>query len=72
MLVNTVEKGIVRDTESMALIIQDNHAKDEYYNKVRMMQNQKQQINMVTKEIADIRNDMDELKQLLKQLLDRQ
>jgi hypothetical protein len=72
MLVNTVEKGIVRDTESMALIIQDNRAKEEYYSKLQMVKNQKEQINMVTKEIADIRSDMDELKQLMKQLLDRQ
>jgi K+/H+ antiporter YhaU regulatory subunit KhtT len=72
MLVNTVEKGIIRDTESMALIMQDNRAKEEYYSKLQIIKNQKEQINMVTKEIADIRSDMDELKQLMKQLLDRQ
>ena len=72
MLVKTVESGIVRDTESMALIIQDNRAKEEYYSKLQMIKNQKEQINIVTKEIADIRSDMDELKQLMKQLLDRQ
>jgi K+/H+ antiporter YhaU regulatory subunit KhtT len=72
MLVRTVESGIVRDTESMALIINDNRAKEEYYNKLQMVKNQKEQINIVTKEIADIRSDMDELKQLMKQLLDRQ
>jgi K+/H+ antiporter YhaU regulatory subunit KhtT len=72
MLVRTVESGIIRDTESMALIINDNRAKEEYYNKLQMVKNQKEQINMVTKEIADIRSDMDELKQLMKQLLDRQ
>jgi K+/H+ antiporter YhaU regulatory subunit KhtT len=72
MFVKTIEPGIVRDTESMALIILDNRAKEEYYNKLQMVKNQKEQINIVTNEIADIRSDMDELKQLMKQLLDRQ
>lgn len=63
---------MVRDTESMALMNTDNSEKNEYYNKLRMVQKQKEQINKVNEEIAEIKNEMGDIKQLLQQLLDRQ
>ena len=49
----------------MGLSNVDQLAKDEYYNKVRMLKTQKDQINMINEEISNLRNDMNEIKQLL-------
>jgi hypothetical protein len=72
MLVKVNNANMVRDTESMALMNTDNSEKNEYYNKLRMVQKQKEQINKVNEEIAEIKNEMGDIKQLLQQLLDRQ
>ena len=47
----------------------DSVAKDEYYNKVRLIQSQKQQINKVNEELSELKGDMAEIKTLLAQLL---
>jgi len=62
---------MVRDTASMALINTDQTAKNEYYNKVRMVQNQKQEINTVKSEIDTLKNDVNEIKLMLQQLLEK-
>ena len=70
MLVKVNGTNMVRDTQSMALINTDNTEKNEYYSKVRLLQNQKSEINNVKAEIANIKEDVSEIKQLLMKLLE--
>lgn len=72
MLVKINNSNLIRDTESMALINTDNTEKNEYYSKLRLIKNQKEQINIVNKEISDLRNEMGDIKSLLKQLIEKQ
>jgi hypothetical protein len=71
-LVKINNSNLIRDTQSMALINTDNNEKNEYYAKLRLIKNQKEQINIVNKEISDLRNEMSDIKSLLKQLLEKQ
>ena len=72
MLVRIPNSNLVRDTESMALINTDNNEKNEYLAKVRLIKNQKEQINMVNQEISQIKGEMNEIKSLLKQLIEKE
>jgi hypothetical protein len=72
MFVKVTGTNFVRDTNSMGLSNTDQASKDEYYNKVRMMKNQKDQINMINGEIDDIKSDIGDIKYLLQQLLSKQ
>ena len=45
MLVQVQNTSFVRDTESMALVNTDSTAKNEYLAKVRLLKNQKEEIN---------------------------
>jgi uncharacterized coiled-coil DUF342 family protein len=71
MLVKVPNTPFVRDTESMALINTDTAAQEEYYSKVRIIQNQKQEINTVRTEIDEVRNQLEEIKNLVAKLLDK-
>jgi hypothetical protein len=64
--------NFIRDVNSMGLSNTDTAARDEYYNKVRIMKNQKEQINSMNNEIDSIKTDVHEIKQLLQQLLSKQ
>jgi septal ring factor EnvC (AmiA/AmiB activator) len=68
-LVKVNDSTFVRDTESRALINQDHKGREEYYAKVRMLNNQKTEINKVNAEINQIKSEMSDIKDLLKQLL---
>jgi hypothetical protein len=59
----------VRDITSMGLSNTNQSVKDEYYSKVRLINNQKNEINKVNQEISQIKSEMSEIKDLLKQLL---
>ncbi len=69
MLVEVKESKFVRDTKSMALINKDNSARDEYYSKVKMLTVQKEEINNIRAEVSTVRNDIEEIKKMLKQLI---
>jgi hypothetical protein len=68
-LVKVTDTTFVRDIESRALINQDYAGRDEYYAKVKMLSNQKTEINKVNAEINQIKSEMSDIKDLLKQLL---
>lgn len=68
-LVKVTDSTFVRDVQSRALINQDYTGRDEYYAKVRLLNNQKNEINKVNAEINQIKSEMSEIKDLLKQLL---
>jgi septal ring factor EnvC (AmiA/AmiB activator) len=68
-LVKVNDSTYVRDTESRAFINQDFTGREEYYAKVRLLTNQKTEINKVNTEINQMKSEMSEIKDLLKQLL---
>jgi hypothetical protein len=69
MLVQITGTNLYRDTETMALVNKDVSGLDEYNMKRRMMATQKDEINKVKSEIAGIKNDISEIKQLMLQLM---
>lgn len=70
-LVRVTGTNLMRDTSTMALINTDEDTKNDYYEKLRMMKMQKNEINTIKSEINIIKNDMAELKDLMLQLLDK-
>ena len=62
---------LVRETNSMALIKQDKNGLEQYLKKRHLMEVQKEEINKVKSEIADIKDDVQEIKQLMLQLLNK-
>jgi hypothetical protein len=71
MYVKVKDANFVRDTNSMALINTDRKAINEYQEKMRMAKVQKDEINNIKSEIADVRGDVQEIKMMLTQLLDK-
>jgi hypothetical protein len=71
-LVKVTGTQFVRDTKSMAIMNTDVGEKNEYYNKVKLLKSQKEQINKMNGEIAELKNDIGEIKSLMRQLLDKQ
>ena len=72
MFVKINGTNLVRDTNSMGISNQDSAAKEEYYAKVRMIQNQKEGLNKVNEEINELRCELGDIKGLLMQLLNKQ
>lgn len=64
MYVNVKEGKFVRDTNSMGLINTDMNAKEEYLIKSKIIKAQKEEINNLKAEISEVKN-------LLKQLLEK-
>lgn len=60
-----------RDTKSMALINTDSAGLEEYKAKRKFAESQKQEINNVRKEIEGIKSDILEIKELVRQLLNK-
>lgn len=69
MLVKVNGTNFVRDTETMVLINKDTNGLEEYKMKRRMVEVQKQEINNVKSEVAEIRENMNEIKMLLVKLI---
>lgn len=72
MFVKVKDSPFVRDTKTMALSNQDFSAKEEYYNKVKMVKRQKEEINNLREEISSVKNDVSEIKNLLLQLIGKE
>ena len=71
MYVKVTGTNFVRDINSMAIINTDVNDKNEYYNKVKLLSQQRQEINTLKDEIDLIRNDMSEIKQLMVALINK-
>jgi len=71
-LVKVTGTSFVRDTNSMALMNTDSKEKNEYLEKIRMINGQKEEINKVKAEIDSMREDMSEIKNLLLKLMDKE
>lgn len=72
MLVKVKDTPFVRDTKTMALSNRDFAAKEEYYNKVKLMKRQKEEINNLKDEISSVKNDVSEIKNLLLQIIGKE
>lgn len=66
------DTSYIRDISNMALNNTNENERQEYYNKARILQGQKQEINKVKSEIQSIKNDMLEIKQMLGIILGKQ
>ena len=62
---------LVRDTRTGAIINQDKNGLDEYLNKRRVLESQKNEINNVKSEVKELREDITEIKSLLLKLLEK-
>jgi len=60
---------MVRDTNSMALINRDLSGLQEYQNKRNFLASQRQEINRMKTDIADVKDDIKEIKLLILQLI---
>ena len=65
------QNHLYRDTETMALINKDVGARDEYLMKRKLLQTQKQEINNVKQEMESIKSDVLEIKEMMRQLLNK-
>jgi hypothetical protein len=68
-LVQIPETTFVRDTTSMALINQDKNGLEAYVKQRNVLVTQKQEINKIKSDIDGIRDDMQEIKSLMMQLI---
>ena len=71
MLIQIPGTTLYRDTQSMGLVNKDRNGLEEYIKKRNMASAQKDEINNVKMELATVKTDMQEIKQLLLQLLDK-
>ena len=71
MEVKVQDSRYVRDTNSMALINKDYAARDEYYAKLRMVSQQKSEINTIKAEVSSVKNDIQDIKKMLELLMDK-
>ncbi len=62
---------LVRDTRSGAIINQDKNGLDEYLNRRRALESQKEEINNIKSEVKVLREDITEIKSLLLKLLEK-
>lgn len=69
-LVKVNGTGFIRDTKSMGLINTDVAAKNDYMMKSRLLNNQKQELNNMREEMAVLKDDVLEIKQLLKRFVE--
>ena len=70
--VKVTNSSFIRDTKTMALINTNTSEKQEYYARAKLIQSQKQELNMVKEEINNVKVEMGEIKQLLQQLISKQ
>lgn len=63
--------SLYRDTNSMGLINRDRNGLEDYNTKRKLLATQKEEINNVKMELISVKNDMQEIKQLLLQLMDK-
>jgi len=72
MLIPIPGTKMLRDTESMALITQDNTGLQKYYEKRNKLAAEKEQINNLKSEVNDLKNDVNDIKELLHKILENQ
>jgi hypothetical protein len=71
-LVKVEGTTFLRDTNTMALINENDEERISYYEKINMMKNQRDEINNVKNEINEIKSDLSQIKELMLKLLDKE
>ena len=71
MQVKVTGTTFIRDTQSNALINRDTSGLNEYKAKRKFAEAQKQEINNVKKQMESIKGDVQEIKALMQQLLNK-
>jgi hypothetical protein len=71
MLVQIPGTSLVRDTESMGLINKDQNGLNDYLRKRNFAAAQRDEINNLKQDVKAIKDDMQDIKQLLMQLMDK-
>lgn len=61
-------EDLVRDTRSNAIINQNKSAYDNYIEKYKHVYAEKQRINSLERDLSDVKNDINEIKDLLRSL----
>jgi small-conductance mechanosensitive channel len=72
MLIHIPGTTLVRDTETMALINKDTTGQQEYYNRRNKMAAEKEQINKIKTEVQSLKDDVNDIKELLHKILENQ
>lgn len=71
MLIQIPDTTYVRDTNSMALINKDQNGLSDYMKKRHILAVQKDEINTLKSNVEEIKEDMQDIKKLLLQLMDK-
>lgn len=71
MQIKITGTNFYRDTESMALVNKDTAGLEDYKMKRNMMATQRDEINKVKTELAGIKGDMSDIRQMILQLMDK-
>ena len=71
MLIPIPGTTLVRDTETMALINKDTSGQQEYYNRRNKLAAEKEQINKIKTEVQSLKDDVNDIKQLLNKILEK-
>lgn len=70
-LISVTGTSFVRDISSMGLSNINPKEREEYYEKLRIIESQKSDLNNVRSEIDNLKSDITEIKQLLIKLMDK-
>lgn len=71
MQVQVTGTTFYRDTNTMALINKDGAGLQDYLNKRKLAEHQKHEINTIKQEMECIKGDVKEIKELMRQLLNK-
>jgi hypothetical protein len=71
-IVKITGTNFVRDLNSMGLSNLNSSEKEEYYAKLRLLKNQKVELNSMQAQIDSIKNDVSTIKELLLQLISKE
>ena len=69
MFVKVTGTTYVRDTQSTALVNKDINGLQDYKNKRKYAEAQKREINKMNEEMENIKSDVQEIKEMMRQLL---
>jgi len=71
MLIPIPGTTLMRDTDTMALINKDTTGQQEYYNRRNKLAAEKEQINKIKTEVQSLKDDVNDIKQLLNKILEK-
>lgn len=70
VMIKIQDEAFVRDVDSMGLSNINYKEREEYYEKVRLLKKQKEEINSVKEEINSVKEEVSEIKSILLKILE--